>query len=139
MHVTYAHTFAHMHTQRTTYRIGSYGYTFTTQKALYSEPICTWAIAHRCSDADKITSASQLCSLVCWCSITGASVREHARTQDRSCHVLIELLWNSKYPCLFVLVELHIHHNYVNWNPHPAFYKQLHCELEALRGRRGSG
>lgn len=78
-------------------------------------------------------------SPVCWFSINGAPVRKHASTQDTSCHVFIQLLWNPKYPCLFVLVELHIHHNYVIYNPYSAFYKQLHCELEAFWGQKGSG
>ena len=87
----------------------------------------------------RIHLQSHFCSLLCWFSVTGASAREHVRAQDTSCHVLIQLLWYSKYPCLFILVELHIHHNYVNQNPHSAFYKQLHCELEAFGGRRDQG
>lgn len=79
---------------------------------------------------------SRFHSLIFWYSITGASVRENARPQDTSCHVLIQLSWNSKYPCLFVLVELHIHHNYVNYSSHSAFYKQLRCGLDASGGRR---
>lgn len=80
-----------------------------------------------------------LCKPLCWFSITRATVSECARTKNTSCHVLIKLLWNSKYPCLFVLVKMHIHHNYVSWNPHSALYKQLHCELKAFGCRRDQG
>lgn len=101
--VTCTHTLVYMHKQGTTWRIGTYRFTITTQKGFVQYSLQMFR-----------RRRSQLRNPVCWFSITGASVRERARTRDTSCHVLIQLLWNSKYPCLFVLLELHIHHNYVN-------------------------
>lgn len=65
--------------------------------------------------------------------------RSALRKQDTSCHVLIQLMWNPKYPCTFVLVYLDFHPSYVTYNPHSAYYKQLHCVLEAFGGMKDHG